>query len=205
MLRIDKSVKIVNVNTWNRCQEECVQIWFLSHPWWWLGSWKLLLKPWTVACCRSEVLSVMLGSDEHKAGALRTISVQNCIINQCSLLRGIPVLHNFFIFLSWLFHEFPKHFGTTYLPIHLTGLCPETTGPGTVHGYCFSAVRGDGRMMRVGLSGVSASVGKHPSVFHSKYHKNIQHQSPFGWFLLWKSLMLERSILRISWCVMILG
>ena len=26
MLKIDKSVKIVNVNTSNRCQEDCVQI-----------------------------------------------------------------------------------------------------------------------------------------------------------------------------------
>lgn len=90
---------------------------------------------------------------------------------------GIPYFFIFLSYESWLFHEFPKALGTTYLPIHLKGLCPETTGPGTVHGYCFSVVRGD-HQMPVGLSGVSASVGKHPSVFSlSKYHKisNIKH------------------------------
>ena len=108
---------------------------------------------------------MMLGSDEHKAGALHTISVQNGIINQCSLLRGIPVFHTFSYFCHDSSMNFPsigEHL-SAYPP--KTGLCPETTGPGTVHGYCFSAVRGD-HQMPVGLRDVSASVGKHPSVLH---------------------------------------
>ena len=111
---------------------------------------------------------MMLGSDEHKAGALRTISVQNCIINQCSLLRGIPVFHTF----SYFCHDSSMNF-----PSIGTGLCPETTGPGTVHGYCFSAVRGD-QKMPVGLSGVFSKCGETSISFSlSKYHKisNIKH------------------------------